>query len=87
MTSLDRFQGYDSVPEPNIIGDCIVCGFDVYDYDESHCQTCGGLIHFNCLASCAVCEHSGCYGCLIPDDDSGNYYCGEICMGIDGKET
>lgn len=65
--------------EPDIVGNCEACRGEIYDYEETTCDTCEMAIHTSCKKECAQCGHEGCKGCMIYDDESGEYFCGDEC--------
>ncbi len=78
----ERHEQTTCPPVPTEVGDCESCGGAVYDYEATHCPTCGRLIHGSCLKSCAAegCAGEGCGRCMVLEPESGEHVCGSECL-------
>lgn len=80
MTEIEHFGSRCVLPEPIIAENCEACGSELYDYQVTECPSCGKRIHKACSRKCSQCGYDACIACLIKDEDTAEYFCGEGCL-------
>ena len=80
-TKVEHFGGLYDLPESEIIGLCVICKQDIYDYEVMSCNICDNILHTECLEHCVVCGYIACPNCMMPDDYN-DYFCGPECQEI-----
>lgn len=76
---VEHFGGTYELPEPKIVGDCIACGEEMYEFTDMICPLCGETIHEGCQVRCGLCDISGCLHCMELDRNRMEFYCG-VCI-------
>lgn len=62
------------IKEADSVGNCQVCGHDMYAGEACTCE-CGKELHHSCRVQCGHCETFYCESCMIKDEDTGLYFC------------
>ncbi len=75
---LDRFPRPTSETEPEVVGNCAVCGHEIWAHEVVSCpnEGCENMIHQGCAKTIQCkCGQCGCRNCMGYDMDDEVHYC------------
>lgn len=76
---VEHFGNPSELPEPKVVGYCIACNDDIYEFQDMICPLCGEVIHEKCQVRCYTCDQSGCLYCMELDREQMEFFCGDAC--------
>jgi hypothetical protein len=72
---VEHFGSECDLPEPKVIGFCLACDDEIYEFLDMVCPLCGEIIHEKCQVRCFTCSQSGCIGCMELDREQMEFNC------------